>query len=402
MTAELVPSALAGIDLCTVDSGPLRKRVAGPCEIGGLFAEHEFAFAVGPAAGVHAMRRIALASRRHNVGVGSRLLNDLAARLPRTVFLIAGAPEPLPPFAFTPERCDAGRWEEIAQMSFARSNCMAAAVAGRIYVVGGWGPGGILADGDEVFDPVWGRWSPLRPAMPTRRVRGCATAAGSRLYVIGGLQGCCVDKVECFDPCGSSTTAKVERGDGSSGFDDTSEVGDAGISVQGHWQEFPPLPGPRSDHAAVATGGKIYSLGGVSSSGNCLKIVSCFDLKALSWEPSVAMAFGRATFAAAALRRRIYIFGGLRVRSQHPLEDVNMLDLEAGIWIPLPAMPIPRTLANAAAVVVGDAIFLFGGREPSGEASDVVERFDTESRLWDRMLPMPHPRRAVAAVATWR
>ena len=62
---------------------------------------------------------------------------------------------------------------------------MAAGVAGRLYVVGGYGPGS--KPRNTAFAFHHGHWTPLQ-SMPAPRAAGGAAIVGGKLYVVGGVE----------------------------------------------------------------------------------------------------------------------------------------------------------------------------------------------------------------------
>ena len=104
----------------------------------------------------------------------------------------------------------AGTWSELAQLQVARTGAAAAALSGRMYVVGGADSDvrhssvECLDAADAVAHAAGGdgaEWCTV-PAMGTARF-GCAAAvAGSKLLVVGGADAThmSVSSIECFDP----------------------------------------------------------------------------------------------------------------------------------------------------------------------------------------------------------
>src|SRR3989454_5214402 len=66
--------------------------------------------------------------------------------------------------SFIPERTlwayreDVNRWETRAPLPVPRGASGAAAVGGRLVVVGGWGAGRRLVDSTAIYDPAANRW----------------------------------------------------------------------------------------------------------------------------------------------------------------------------------------------------------------------------------------------------
>jgi N-acetylneuraminic acid mutarotase len=76
-------------------------------------------------------------------------------------------------------------WTTVASMPIARSSAAAAAIDGKLYVVGGGSNVGIF-DTLEVYDPATDTWTTETP-MPTARAALAATAIDGQLYAVGGV-----------------------------------------------------------------------------------------------------------------------------------------------------------------------------------------------------------------------
>lgn len=99
-----------------------------------------------------------------------------------------------------------GRWRELAPMRVPRAAAAGAVIGDRLYVAGG-----VLAPfrgheanpvrSMEVYDFRTGRWQ-AGPQMPTARHHAGAAALGGRLYVVGGRAGklFALAQFESFDP----------------------------------------------------------------------------------------------------------------------------------------------------------------------------------------------------------
>src|SRR5580700_10169609 len=83
------------------------------------------------------------------------------------------------------------KWESRRPMSVARNHAYAAAVNGKIYVIGGrTGHAFILSatntDVVEEYSPVSDMWSAPKERMPTPRSGGACDTDGRRIYIAGG------------------------------------------------------------------------------------------------------------------------------------------------------------------------------------------------------------------------
>mmetsp|Transcript_50174 Transcript_50174/g.119460 ORF Transcript_50174/g.119460 Transcript_50174/m.119460 type:complete len:397 (-) Transcript_50174:241-1431(-) len=262
-------------------------------------------------------------------------------------------------------------WEALPGPGISRAAPAAAALVGRLYVVGGEANGEASRDVRR-FDPWTEQWEVL-PQMHVGRIRPAAVAHGGFLYVVGGHDGFkLVDSVERYSP--RSRT----------------------------WEILPAMNKPRYSCAASVYAGKLIVVGGeLAEQANSLS-VECYDLddgEALGqWEimhenlkqpccgSSVAIADGVA-----------YSLGGLSMRGQ-VLKDASMLSLESMSntdwevqpWSEMPPMQTPRHLASVG-VFNGGAVAV-GGKGFNFRTVPNVEVFCRRSWSWEVLAPLPWPR----------
>ncbi len=142
------------------------------------------------------------------------------------------------------------KWESRKPMSVARNHAYAAAVDGKIYVIGGrTGHAFILSatntDVVEEYNPVNDMWSAPKDRMPTPRSGGAWGTDGRRIYVAGGevttkeLVGA-FRAVEAYDPSTNS------------------------------WISLPPMPMPRHGIAGAVIGNEFHLVSGMIQSAGAL------------------------------------------------------------------------------------------------------------------------------------
>ncbi len=98
-------------------------------------------------------------------------------------------------------------WAEVAPMPAPRAAHAMVALGGRLYVVGGVGPG---ADELWSYDPEADAWRTDHAPLPTPREHLAAAALGGKLYVLGGRghgHSGNRDTVESYDPAANAWTA---------------------------------------------------------------------------------------------------------------------------------------------------------------------------------------------------
>ena len=222
-----------------------------------------------------------------------------------------------------------------------RVNAAAAVLDGKIFVIGGRGPGGDVLQSVEVYDPE------LRERLDypdTKRQREGATAIILRenLFVIGGSdQGeRALDTVERFD---------VEN-------DRWEEISE--------WR----LDRPRVSSAAAVLNGTVYIFGGFNTFGPVGQVQE-YDAQSGSVSET-DMPLARGALGAAPVQREIYVIGG---RSRDRVLDVTQVFRpDNSTWREEARLNVPRY--SFSAVTVDSTIFVFGGLGGQSVPLSSVER----------------------------
>jgi peroxiredoxin len=145
------------------------------------------------------------------------------------------------------------KWESRAPMAVPRNHAFAAAVNGKIYVIGGrTGHGFILSatntDVVEEYDPANDLWSAPKERMPTPRSGGGCGTDGRRIYVAGGevttkqLVGA-FRGIEAYEPATNS------------------------------WTTLPPMPMPRHGVAGAVIGNRFHLVSGMITSAGAMAML---------------------------------------------------------------------------------------------------------------------------------
>lgn len=127
---------------------------------------------------------------------------------------------------------------------------------------------------------------------------------------------------------------------------------------------------------------KVFICGG-ESNGQHLRSMEVFDLGAGVWTPMPPMGEGRSWAAAAAGSGCLYICGGNSGRQV--LSSAECYDTSSGTWRKLPPMALARE--GAAAVVVYNQLIVVGGGDGSMVLSE-VESLQPHADAWRRLPPM--------------
>ncbi|MER5542409.1 kelch repeat-containing protein [Streptomyces sp. NPDC002589] len=290
------------------------------------------------------------------IGGGARQEHGVVA-LGSKVYVIAGiAPTPGGGFTTT-NRVEAydsrtGRWSDVAPLPVAMNHPNAAAVGGRIYVLGGLSGGEswqALRDA-YVFDPRTNRWSPV-PFMPPGTERGSAAVGvhGPKIYLAGGMR-----------------TLTPQPG----GLQDTVDAVSCFDVTTGRWESLPSLPEARDHAGGALIAATLYVVGGRDrGQAHVRGEVYALDLRTRRWSRRASMPTARGGIAAAAIGTTIYTFGGEgnpAPGSQGVFPNTEAYDTTRDRWQILAPMPAPRH--GTAAAAVGNTIHIPGGGTKGGGA----------------------------------
>jgi N-acetylneuraminic acid mutarotase len=248
-------------------------------------------------------------------------------------------------------------WSEAAPVPTAMNHPNAAALDGKIYVLGGMvGEFPWTAVGNAFeYDPSTDTWKELAP-MPAGTERGSAaiSASGTKIYLAGGLR---------------SLTAT---------FQDTVATFSSYDVEKGTWESLPNLLEPRDHVGGAIVDGTFYVLGGrANGQANVKGTVFAYDLSAGTWSTRSPMPTPRGGVATAAVGDTIYVMGGEgnpAPDSQGVFGDNEAYDTASDTWKVLAPMLTPRHGTGAAAV--GSTIYVPGGGTQQGFGlTDVNEAF---------------------------
>jgi len=257
----------------------------------------------------------------------------------------------------------AAGWRRIADIPTPRSEVAATIFRGNVYVIGGFGGGNVV----EIFDGQrWTRAPDLPIAVDHAMAAAVDDGAGSAgVYVFGGNA--------------PSPVARAFR---------LSPGGDA-------WREIAPMPGPRSQAAAVARASSIYIVGGYDGQ-RLVAPTYAYEASADRWRTVATIPTPRDHLAAAPIGAGVCAIGGRRLSLTTNLATLECYDPAADRWEKLPDAPTARGGVGAAAV--GDRLVFVGGEQPSGTFKE-VEIFDPATGRWSRGPDLPTPRHGIGVVS---
>jgi hypothetical protein len=253
-------------------------------------------------------------------------------------------------------------WRRVAPITTPRSEVAAAVFRGVVYVVGGFG------GGDVVETYVADSWSaaPRYPIAIDHPMAAAVDVDGTPgLYVFGGnVNGSAVARSFRF-------------------------AGDQG------WREIAPMPGPRSQGAAVAIGGRIFIVGGAQG-GRLVSPTYVYDTAADRWTTVAAIPTPRDHLAAAAVGGRVCAVGGRRLSMAQNLASFECYDPATDAWQTMPDAPTAR--GGLGAATIDNRTFVVGGEQPLGTFKE-VDIFDSGTGRWTRGPDLPTARHGLGVVA---
>ncbi|XP_038676418.1 kelch domain-containing protein 8A-like isoform X1 [Scyliorhinus canicula] len=231
---------------------------------------------------------------------------------------------------------DEGKWEQRRGLCEAAMGVSVVIKDCRLYAVGGMGSDMCPQSNLQQYDMTKDVWLSL-PAMPTPRYAVSTFLRGSKIHVFGGRQA--KNPVTAF------------------------EVYD--IEAKS-WTRFPSIPGRRAFSSCVMTENNFFSLGGLKQTRGYkrpkfVKTVDVFDIEQGGWMKTgrrLNMKKKRADFAAAYLRGRVIVAGGLgdqptilgSAEAFHPIKNR---------WERLPPMPTARCTCSS--IVFKNRLLVIGG-----------------------------------------
>lgn len=277
-------------------------------------------------------------------------------------------------------------WASLAALPTPRGELAAAALDGRIYVLGGLLGAGESSDVVEVYDVALDSWSSA-PSMPVALNHLAAASFDGKIYVSGGnsnIMGGAPSK-EFYEldpttrlwtrradmPYARSAHGMVALGDrlyvigGVSDEDATAVLEyDPGRDA---WAVRASIPTPREHLAVVASERRIYAIGGRWANVN-LSIVEVYNASTDSWTGAAPLPTARSGIAAGTIDGRIYVVGGEDPLSLNTIFGQNeVYDLEADRWSSAASLPTPRH--GVAGVVVDNRFYVIGGATLPGALS---------------------------------
>lgn len=274
-----------------------------------------------------------------------------------------------------------GRWTRRASLPVARSEMgWAAAWAGRMHVIGGYGGGRVDRAYHHVYDAQRDRWFDA-PPLPRGANHVAVAAVAGRVYALGGF------------------IEQNRRADNNAYAYDV---------ASGRWGTIAALPRPRGAGAAVALDGRIHLIGGATDPASERASVGwheIYDPQSDTWQARKPLPGARDHVGVAACDGAIHIVGGRFNTFEYNTALHHVYLAARDTWEERAPLPTPRSghglvlYRDRLFAMGGEAGVLGGGRIQRARVFGQMESYDPKTDTWASHAPMLTPRHAVAAAA---
>ena len=286
-------------------------------------------------------------------------------------------------------------WKKGAPFPEADEELYGVPTNGKLYVFGGWDGGKARGVAYE-YDPATDKWT-KKTSMPRPAHHAALAAANGKIYVMGGF----VPPKDTAIPVGGAWEP----------IDTAWEYDPAADS----WKSLPPLPGKRGSAIAAEVGGKIYVIGGATTTegskdpfftffgpSRVLGTNEVYDPATNKWESRRPMSVPRNHAFGGVVNGKIYVIGGrtghgfiLSATNTDVVEEYNPVN---DTWsVPKERMPTARS--GGASGSDGRRIYVAGGEVTTKDlvgAFKSVEAYDPVTNSWLTLPSMPMPRHGIA------
>jgi N-acetylneuraminic acid mutarotase len=264
------------------------------------------------------------------------------------------------------------REEVLPALTGVRQEHSVVALAGEIYIVGGYSPISTAVATVEAYNPSTRTWRGVQD-FPQVLNHANAAVVGNTLYVlgfyIGSSQSNTSGQVYAYDPSTDEWTERTAMPDGTE----------------------------RASGCVAALDEKIYVFGGAR--GVTVSDASVYDTLADSWQTLPALPEPREHCAAGAIAGVVYIAAGRAGAITGFGTWTFAFDPATNMYSQKAQIPTLR--GGVAGAVLADQLFIFGGEGNSGPGTNgvfgEVEAYDPNSNSWQELTPLQIPRHGYGA-----
>lgn len=268
-------------------------------------------------------------------------------------------------------------WSTKAPMPITLSNPKAAALNGKIYVIGahlGENKNNSLYE----YNPATNAWA-IKKSMLSSRIYFAVTACENKIYVIGGG----------LNPQQSHYAEALSN----------NEAYDPATNT---WETKAPMPTARTQMEANTVDGKIYVISGrTAGSDSTVTTSEVYDPDTDSWAKKTAIPYPVASYASAVVDSKIYIIGGQDEYYTPMNPGFNQIyDTKTDTWMQGAKEPNPAWVSESAAATTGvlapKMIYVMGGVPGFAPPLDQNNAYNPINDSWRVAASLPSNRSSFA------
>ncbi len=263
-----------------------------------------------------------------------------------------------------------GTWSQAMPLPIAITEVGAAALDGKIHVVGGSVDGRMVHSFHGEYDLATNLWR-FRAPLPLELSHVGVAATGGKIYAVGGLADPekvhtgAVDQVFEYDP-------KTDR-----------------------WRTLPPMKVPRAAVGVAILDGKLHAIGGRALDQSTLALHQVWDPAANAWSDLAPLPKARDHMATVAVDGKIHVIGGRFAGAADNTGMHDVYDPATNAWTEAPPMPTPRSGVSSG--YAKGKIVVAGGECRNRATYNEVEAFDVAANKWLTLTPLPSGRHVAGA-----
>ncbi|XP_041662332.1 kelch-like protein 9 [Cheilinus undulatus] len=259
-----------------------------------------------------------------------------------------------------------GHWRALKPMEVPRYQHGVALLGGFLFIVGGQSTydtkGKTAIDSAYRYDPRFDKWLQIT-SLNEKRTFFHLSALKGKLYAVGGRNASGeIESVECYN------------------------------LKKNEWTFVNNMVEPHYGHAGTVHGDFMYISGGITRD-TFQKELWCYDPVADTWNKRADMMELRGLHCMCTVGDRLYVMGGNHFRGSSDYDDVLSCEYyspEMDQWTVV--APMPRGQSDVGVTVFNGQIYVVGGYSWNSRCMvDIVQRYDPEQDIWDRVFNVLEP-----------
>uniref|UniRef100_UPI003AAE8626 kelch-like protein 9 n=1 Tax=Centroberyx gerrardi TaxID=166262 RepID=UPI003AAE8626 len=261
---------------------------------------------------------------------------------------------------------ESGHWRALRPMEVPRYQHGVALLGGFLFIVGGQSTydtkGKTAIDSVYRYNPRFDKWLQIA-SLNEKRTFFHLSALKGKLYAVGGRNASGeIDTVECYN------------------------------LRKNEWTFVTHMVEPHYGHAGTVHGDLMYVSGGITRD-TFQKELWCYDPVTDTWSRRADMTELRGLHCMCTVGDRLYVMGGNHFRGSSDYDDVlgcEYYSPKTDQWTVV--APMPRGQSDVGVTVFNGQIYVVGGYSWNSRCMvDIVQRYDPERDVWDRVFNVLEP-----------